>query len=61
MKNHIDMLILLFVSGRKQIALMADEKPPLRIPCRRFATSCSEMGIKTLPARRREARGKNAP
>ena len=35
----------LFVSERKQIALMADEKSPSRISHRLFATSRSEMGI----------------
>ena len=35
----------LFVSERKQIAMMADEKPPARISHRLFATSRSEMRI----------------
>ena len=35
----------LFVSERKQIAMIADEKSPARISHRRFATSCSEMRI----------------
>jgi len=33
----------LFVSERKQIAIMADEKSPTRISHRLFATSRSEM------------------
>lgn len=36
----------LFVSERKQIALMADEKPSARISHRLFVTSRSEMRIK---------------
>ena len=36
----------LFVSERKQIAMIADEKSPARISHRRFATSCSEMEIR---------------
>ena len=36
---------LLFVSERKQIAMIADEKSPTRISHRIFATSRSEMGI----------------
>ncbi len=46
-KNHIDMLIFhtQICAGASQICLMADEKPPSRISRRRFATSCSEMGI----------------
>ena len=45
MKNKLDSLFFtrLFVSGRKQIALRADEKPPARISHRLFATSRSEM------------------
>jgi len=35
----------LFVSERKQIAMMADEKSPARISHRLFATSRSEMRI----------------
>ena len=35
----------LFVSERKQIAIMADEKSPTRISHRLFATSCSEMRV----------------
>jgi hypothetical protein len=35
----------LFVSERKQIAIIADEKSPMRISHRHFATSCSEKEI----------------
>ena len=47
MKNNADALIftLLFVSERKQIAMIADEKSPTRISHRIFATSRSEMEI----------------
>ena len=38
-------IVRLFVSERKQIAPMADEKLPARISHRLFATSRSEMGI----------------
>ena len=38
----------LFVSERKQIAFMADEKSPVRNYHRFFAISCSEMRIKML-------------
>lgn len=48
MKNKLDSLFFnrLFVSERKQIALMADEKPPARISHRLFAINRSEMEIK---------------
>ena len=47
MKYHTDVLIFtqLFVSEQKQIAMMADEKSPVRISHRRFATSCLEVRI----------------
>ena len=35
----------LFVSEQKQIVMMADEKSPVRISHRRFATSCLEVRI----------------
>ena len=46
-KNNVDTLFftLLFVSERKQIAFMADEKSHARISRRLFATSRSEMRI----------------
>jgi len=46
-KYHTDVLIFtqLFVSEQKQIAMMADEKSPVRISHRRFATSCLEVRI----------------
>ncbi len=44
-KNMLDstFFTLLFVSERKQIAMIADEKSPTRISHRIFATSRSEM------------------
>ena len=46
-KNKLDSLFFtrLFVSERKQIALMADEKPPARISHRLLTTSRSEMRV----------------
>ena len=48
LKNMPDSIFFnqLFVSERKQIALLADEKSPSRISRRLFATSRSEMGIR---------------
>ena len=45
MKNTLDSIFFtpLFVSERKQIAMIADEKSPTRISHRIFATSRSEM------------------
>ena len=47
MKNMLDSIFftLLFVSERKQIAMIADEKSPTRISHHIFATSRSEMEI----------------
>ena len=47
MKNMLDSIFFtpLFVSERKQIAMIADEKSPTRISHRIFATSRSEMEI----------------
>ena len=44
-KNMLDSIFFtrLFVSERKQIAMIADEKSPTRISHRIFATSRSEM------------------
>ena len=44
-KNMLDRIFFtrLFVSERKQIAMIADEKSPTRISHRIFATSRSEM------------------
>ena len=46
MFQKLSKLSWLFVSERKQIALMADEKPTVRISHRLFATSRSEMRIR---------------
>ena len=47
MKNKLDSIFshMQFVSERKQIALMADGKPPVRISHRLLATNRSEMRI----------------
>ena len=47
MKNMLDSIFFtrLFVSERKQIAMIADEKSPARISHRIFTTSCSEKRI----------------